>query len=834
MVFARDRAEATIGRMVFDLLNIPVVSVDELPDDVRTDSITLRYKEEDCLIVGIPAVGEDHDLALSLINAGTNDPFIAGDVDFEMLLPSISEIKTITEARAWLTDTNKGLASKCKQANRVVLTGNSPLGRQQKQDAANIVELTRRLAEQHEQRKAEMIAEIERDMTAFIVRLENDPALANCDECGELIRRIEEYHPNAISHFQNTLASVRLRNTVHALGYSISSGDEYYHFIGDGKGVITRTKRDFASNNIMTFTPIAPAEFWLENFPKLDANGMPTAKIDPAKIGVALQKLCRAHEYWSERDQNERLRGRGTWIDTTIAGAEIAVTHYGSKLHITDTDGSLTETDLDGGHFGNRLGHYIYLAKGAMARPNVNSDITQAEADKLRSITLRLRWQDPVSAHLLAGFIMSAPICGALKWRTHLWIEGGAGSGKTWLLSNVLMPLMPTLLGAQSDSTAAGLRHALDSDAKPISFDEAEGETEKDKINIGNVVHLARAASSAGAASYKGTADGKGTSYSLYTMFVFASIGVTLNQGADASRIARLAIKPPPNINLDPDGNAAAQAKFVQLQKDIRALYTPDFTMRLQARRTRAVLRMDKNAALLADIIGSMSGTNRMGDTLSLMAGDIELKYGRELTREEIEAYLSDAGITAEYLADNHAVELDHVKLINIESQLMLETVTNIPGVKIDFPFRQCSLGQLMLDAMECGDGLTDKRVARYTLETVGFKILDSHDSRAKFDTARHPGHRYYIAMAANINTFGRLKELLKRSSNASQWENTAPAIIKSGFSNLLLDDKPRQQMFYGIPNQIPCFIFSPELFINKTATSSKLHEFANDDEAAA
>jgi hypothetical protein len=859
-----NQAEKDAATQVFALLGMDVTVDIGIKEDCHgLNESRVTCHGQPCMIYGLRALEKAHawpSLLVSSVKAlsQTGAPAVYLNLagDFHSTLAGVVNMSA-AEAKAkledeWLSLFRDGLnresiysicAAASNNARITIADGLAQL--------ANVRERKAR-EESTARRDAEVTALIDKDVTAFTARLKIDTKLAYSDECAALIRRMQADHPEAGRQFfallnalkvdvdqvyaaVETSRTISLESVVKALGYSFTNGVEHYHFMGRGKGVITLSKRDFGSSNITAFTTLANADFWLSNFSKLDKNDNSTGKVNGEAIGIALQNLCWTKGIWTERDQQERLRGRGSWIDTTDDGNEIAVTHYGDRLHITDTDGTLHETDLDGGRFRTRMSRCVYLARPPVPCPSVTGDITPDEATKLRSIIQRLQWQDPVSAHLFAGYIMLAPLCGALDWRTHLWIEGGAGSGKSWLINKVLVPLIPQCLNAQSDSTAAGIRQGLDSDAKPTLFDEAEGESEKTQINIRNIIELARAASSAAAKSYKGTQSGEGTTYSLYSMFAFASIGVTLSQGADASRIARLAITAPPAITVDPIGNAKAMAKFKTLQNDIHDLFTKDFAMRLQARRTKSVLRARHNCRLLKDAISAMSGNNRMADTLSLMAGDIELAFGRTLTPAEIDNYLAEATIDAHYLNDNHSVDPDHVKLINIEAQFPLTTVMQIPGVSTQFPFQERPIGQLMLDAMECGDGLTDQRVARYTLETVGFKIIDTHDPRVKLNTERHPGNRFYIAMSANINMFGRLKDLLKKSPNASQWENTAPAIIKSGFNNLLLEDRPRQLTFHGIPRQVPCYVFSPDLFVNKDTASSKLNEFAkNDNEAAA
>src|SRR3546814_10759108 len=91
----------------------------------------------------------------------------------------------------------------------------------------------------------------------------------------------------------------------------------------------------------------------------------------------------------------------------------------------------------------------------------------------------------PYGGWLLAGWIAIAVICGALNWRPHVWLTGSSGSGKSWLLDNVIRPLIGAIaVYCQSNSTEAGIRQTLATDARPVLFDEAESEDAKAQVRI--------------------------------------------------------------------------------------------------------------------------------------------------------------------------------------------------------------------------------------------------------------------------------------------------------------------------------------------------------------
>src|SRR3546814_4223950 len=118
------------------------------------------------------------------------------------------------------------------------------------------------------------------------------------------------------------------------------------------------------------------------------------------------------------------------------------------------------------------------------------------------------RWTKPGSAALLSGWVALAPLCGALRWRPHVWLTGGAGSGKTTVLNEYVHPLMAGCdLFAQGNSSEAGIRQELKADALPVLFDESEQNDEREAARVQAVLALNRQASTESEAkTFKGTA----------------------------------------------------------------------------------------------------------------------------------------------------------------------------------------------------------------------------------------------------------------------------------------------------------------------------------------
>ena len=83
------------------------------------------------------------------------------------------------------------------------------------------------------------------------------------------------------------------------------------------------------------------------------------------------------------------------------------------------------------------------------------------EGEMILDLAARFRWSKPGSAALAAGWAALAPVCGALRWRPHIWLAGGPGSGKSTVLNDFLFFLTGGLAlfeiyvpAAAADSTA--------------------------------------------------------------------------------------------------------------------------------------------------------------------------------------------------------------------------------------------------------------------------------------------------------------------------------------------------------------------------------------------
>ena len=124
----------------------------------------------------------------------------------------------------------------------------------------------------------------------------------------------------------------------------------------------------------------------------------------------------------------DRIRGRGAWWDNGRS-----VLHLGDRLIVDGIEQSVRKP-LEGST-------YIYQRLASIEAGNADPLDNECGC-RLLDLADRFRWEVPASGLLLAGWVVLAPICGALRWRPHIWLTAGAGSGKSAILDRFVEPLL--------------------------------------------------------------------------------------------------------------------------------------------------------------------------------------------------------------------------------------------------------------------------------------------------------------------------------------------------------------------------------------------------------
>ncbi len=424
------------------------------------------------------------------------------------------------------------------------------------------------------------------------------------------------------------------------LGFNRNS---YYYMPNRGGQVIELSAGSHTKNNLMT---LAPLTWWATLFQTK------TGAIDWDSAVNSLIARCQSTGIYSP----SLVRGRGAWCD-----GNSVIVHLGNRL-IADGKHIPKPHQFDS--------RYFYENSESLDGPS-DTPLSDEQATALANISERFSWESPVSANLLLGWIVLAPVCGALSWRPHIWVTGAAGSGKSTVLRDFMRPLLGGIFkAATGGTTEAGIRGALRSDAIPVLFDEFEQNELKDKSLVQSVLALARVASSEGGQIIKGTATGGTAAYEIRSMFCFSSITVGIFQKADFDRICVLSLVP---------AKDKPKEHWEALRREITQHCTEEVGRMLVARTIKHIPTIRSNSKVFASVLAEAYG-QRFGDQNgALLAGAWSLMPAglgdRLVTIEEAREWVGSMDMSSKQVDETDA---DENKCLNYILQYLL----NVGGSK--------------------------------------------------------------------------------------------------------------------------------------------------------
>lgn len=410
------------------------------------------------------------------------------------------------------------------------------------------------------------------------------------------------------------------------LGYN----DGMYFYYVKATGLLHTLKP--TEHNKQNLISLAPLSFWEAYFSK-------------GKSGVdwlaAADEFMRVQERVGMYDES-RVRGRGAWLDEGRI-----VLHIGDKLVV---DGVPMEVHA----FSTR---YLYERRPRIHLP-LQTMLPDEWSAKLIDLYKMPRWRRPYYGEILAGWVFSSLICGVFPMRTHLYIDGEKKAGKSWLINNLILPVLgDNKLAVEGATTEAGIREALRADVLPVIFDESEGEQQNDKIRLQGVFNLARAAATSnGATILKGSVNGKGLSrYTCRSAFLFASINVSMTQSADISRTITVSLRGKPHSSSPAEVKEADFESFAKMSEFAATLLKPDYCRCLFTRAIKLADNMLRTQRVISDVATKRLGDKRLGDQLGMIgAGVWHLQHQQVASEKEAQDLIEKLKI-----ADDVMIEED-------------------------------------------------------------------------------------------------------------------------------------------------------------------------------
>lgn len=371
---------------------------------------------------------------------------------------------------------------------------------------------------------------------------------------------------------------------------------EYFYLPRGAAQVVALTPSAHTRANL--YQLVTDKFYWAERFPSRSQ----AFNLDWAQC--ALMEIAQRIGVF-DRD---RVRGRGAWIDH-----DQVIVHTGESIYV---DGVKSKV-------GYKNNGYIYEAASELGTLIPGEIAGTVEANKLVQICERLTWEDGLSGALLAGWCVIAPVCGALKWRPHIWVTGPASSGKSTVKNDIIQRVVgPFAEYFEGSTTEAGIRQSIGCDARPVIIDEFESEDQAAAARVQKILDMSRISSSGGKVT-KGSATGEAASFTIRSAFCFSSINTAVKYFADETRISKLVLK----------RNTASDAEehYISITRDIIQWFDEGFAKRMLGRSISNLHTLLKNCDTFVMAAARVLHNRRAADQIGTMLAGLYLCYSTKI-----------------------------------------------------------------------------------------------------------------------------------------------------------------------------------------------------------
>jgi len=406
------------------------------------------------------------------------------------------------------------------------------------------------------------------------------------------------------------------------LGY----GQGYMYILPGETGQILKIKQ--GTLNMNHLKAIAPLEFWQQYA------GFPCKTGVRVAWDIAIDDVIRKCYAMGPFDK-QKIRGRGAWLNEENNNLII---HTGKYLIEQNKKVDVRKYQMNG---------YVYERLPELKLSIKNEMIEEADLKLIIECFGYLAIETKLQLNLLIGWCVLAPFCGALTWRPHIWVTGGAGTGKSTIIQKIIWKMLgPFKVCPKGDSSAAGIFQYQTNDSLAICYDEAEASTNKID-NIRAILDIARAASSSGGEEklLKGTSDQTGKVYETNSMFCLGSVHTLLTQKSDTRRFSV--------INLEKNNRIA----WKDLSPKILKAFSTENCEKIRSYIYHNWHIVIKNIENFSNAAGTYLNEMGLGDQIgTLLAGSASLlnmkEYDYETCYEICKKYLEDFNTESDQVTD--------------------------------------------------------------------------------------------------------------------------------------------------------------------------------------
>lgn len=277
----------------------------------------------------------------------------------------------------------------------------------------------------------------------------------------------------------------------------------------------------FTSSKILSLAPLA---FWTVAGHVNDQGGIKAAQA---------QDYVEAMSFAVGQYRPERIRGAGVWRDK-----DGMMVNDGARLIMGD--GRTFALD-------DYQSENYYISSSTQFGSMTGAESDDEDGATLEQLFKAQGFGSTTQAILAMGWALIAPFGGVLRWRPHIWVTGRKGSGKSWVLEDLIRPLCgPFAHKGSGKDSEAGIRRALNQDARPVILDEMEPKGQRAAEKVASILDLARNASSDGSGYITiASPDGGTQRFVVRSCFCFGSIQTPDEGAAIASRISKIELRAP-------------------------------------------------------------------------------------------------------------------------------------------------------------------------------------------------------------------------------------------------------------------------------------------------
>lgn len=484
-----------------------------------------------------------------------------------------------------------------------------------------------------------------------------------------------------------------------------------YHYYSRGEQAVVAMQA--GGHGKKALYRLAPHSYWVDKYPgKKD-------DFDENSAASALMGVCQTMGIFSI----SRVRGRGVWMDKGQP-----VIHYGDKVNIEGKDYKPFLTP----------GKFVYELAEPLGFEKCES-LSSENGLIFTNIMQQLRWETPEQYMWFCGWLVCALIGGALPWRPHIWLTGGAQSGKTTLSGIIKKILRNNCLYIKSVSTEAGIRQTLKADCLSVVMDEAEREDSISHSRIQSILTLARQASSDDDSKIvKGTPSGTALNFQIRSPFCLSSINSALIQTADKGRFT----------NIELSTNKLSGDNYKIWKENIDNLLTEQYVQQIYQRIFSLVPIIVSNARELSNAIEAKTNDKRLGDQYgALLAGFKILSNDALIDSEDAKWAIEDI---------NFANEKENANGINDQHGLLNKIMQHVMRIPKDRGFEELPIAEMCLRVHKSRDFNNESKIV---LSNIGIKILIQGIDA--------------VPSIAIANDNDNLAEILKGSRWPHNWQQT-------------------------------------------------------------